>query len=241
MTKAYASCTDAVRLYQGEILSNVIERSATFIGPAADAFGMDELVHPYAVIVTQDCDLEQDARGRATAPSQNPAEEKKRQNSMSRFVTLVVASEFEKSADAFAGSDVRKRAKQNKDERFQFLAPVPVADDKGGLGIPALVLDFKRVFAYRLDELLKAIERDETKRRARLVSPYAEHLSDRFAYFVQRIGLPRDHHDFEPQKAPPAPATQPIPTEQAAPTAEDANSNQVKQLPTGDLPAGEKK
>lgn len=190
--RAYTAITENDRLYQGEILANVVERVVRWIRRTEegdDDFGIDEIVHPYAVIVTQDCDLEQDARARA--------DEHAGKGGLVHSLLLVVASEFENAKDRFAGSDIRKRARQNKDDRYQFLSPVPAGDDVSGAGIPALVLDFKRLFAYPTPELLGAIERGETRRRTRLFTPYAEHLSDRFGHFVQRVGLPRDHHDFE--------------------------------------------
>ncbi|MBX3190637.1 MAG: hypothetical protein KF819_26790 [Labilithrix sp.] len=202
MGDVYQSSAKAARLYQGEVLSNVIERSAPWIRAEGDEgeFGLDEVVHPYAVIISQDCDLEQDARARST-----PMDPAKRENATLRYVLIVVASEFEK-ATGFGGSDIKRRAKQNKDERFQFLAPVPAEDDALTVGVVPLVLDFKRFFSYRTDELLKAIERAETKRRTRLLSPYVEHLSDRFAFFFQRIGLPRDHHDIADGRGQPSTA-----------------------------------
>ena len=194
MSGVYAVSAAEGRLYQGEILSDVIERLTTWVGRTDDRddFGIQEVVHPYVIVLAQDCDLEQDARAR----SDDKMEGAQRENALLPSVVLVVASEFEKAKDRFGGSDVRKRAKQNKDERFQYLSGVASDEDAVRVGIPPLVLDFKRFFTYPMAELLKAIERGEARRRSRLATPYAEQLSDRFGYFLQRIGLPRDHHDI---------------------------------------------
>lgn len=198
-THAYLSSTGVTRLYQGEILSNVVERlvKRTTDADGGDDFGFNEIVHPYVVVLAQDCDLEQDANGRAA----QSADESKLRNALMSHVLLIVASEFENSKGLFAGSDIRKRAKQNKDERYHFLSAVPPVDDALTFGIPSIVLDFKRLFTYPTEELLISISHGETKQRARLSSPYVEHLSSRFGYFIQRVGLPHDHHNFETQEA----------------------------------------
>jgi hypothetical protein len=64
------------RLWQGEILSNVIERQAVRQGDAS--FDLREVVHPYAIVFTQDCDLEQDGRVRGDTS----IEQAKRQNAL---------------------------------------------------------------------------------------------------------------------------------------------------------------
>jgi hypothetical protein len=192
------------RLYQGEILSNVIERRARVVRARPDdgsayTVEVDEIVHPYVVLATQDCELEQDARVREL-----PIEDKKRGNASLDHVLLVIASDFEQSTGRFPSSEIRKRARANKDERYQFLSAVPSAEDTEGAGVPSLVLDFKRFFTHPISELLGAIEWREALRRARLVTPYAEQLSDRLGHFIQRIGLPLDHHDV------PSPAALPL-------------------------------
>jgi hypothetical protein len=198
-TRAYLSSLGVTRLHQGEILSNVVERLVKWTPDAegGDDFGFAEVVHPYVVVLAQDCDLEQDANGRAT----RGLDESKLRNALISNVLLIVASEFENAKSLFPGSDVRKRAKQNKDERFHFLSAVPAADDALTFGIPSMVLDFKRFFTYPTEELLNSISRGEARQRARLSSPYVEHLSSRFGYFIQRVGLPQDHHNFETQSA----------------------------------------
>jgi hypothetical protein len=85
---------------------------------------------------------------------------------------------------------------------------VPTAHDALDTGVPALLLDFKRSFSYPAEELLGNIAAGETNRRARLATPYLEHLASRAGYFVQRVALPRDHHvldDTKPPALPPGP------------------------------------
>lgn len=123
------------RLRQGEVLSDLVEWNIVFNDQGeAEA---DHVDHPFAVIVTQDCDLEQDYRAR-TDPEMKPQQ---RENGLLAHVLVVVAANFEASKEKFAGSDVRRRAHQNKDERYQFLAPGGPTEDLLGLGFPSLILD----------------------------------------------------------------------------------------------------
>jgi len=181
---------DGQRFFQGEILSNLVERQVA--RTTGNEFGFQELEHPYAVILSQDCDLEQDARVR-----QDPTlDDFKKRNGQLLHVLLVAASEFSRAHGSFAGSDVRKRVKQNKDERFHYLSAVPPEADKTKVGIPALILDFKQIFSLPTAELLVNAREGEVLRRARLAPQYLEHLSSRAAYFLHRVGLPKDHHDL---------------------------------------------
>lgn len=177
------------RLSHGEILTDLVELVAHRDG---DEFAVEEVSHPFVVVLTQDCDLEQDAKARADSS----ADASKRAKAMLSCVLLVVASKFDTATD-FGGSDIKRRAKSNKDERYHFMSAVPAELDQSGEGLPALVLDFKRYFTCPLAELLKTIDVGSTKKRSRLASPYSEHLSNRFGYFLQRVALPKDHHDFE--------------------------------------------
>jgi len=63
------------------------------------------------------------------------------------------------------------------------------AEDVGGLTIEHSVVDFHEVFTLPrqvLEALLKARSQD----RAQLLPPYREHLSQSFARFFMRVGLP---------------------------------------------------
>lgn len=54
-----------------------------------------------------------------------------------------------------------------------------------------MIVDLRRLHTVRLD-LLSALCR-AGKRRARLLSPYREHLAKHFADTFSRIGLPRPY------------------------------------------------
>ncbi len=197
----YSAVAATDRLYQGEILRNVVERLVKRVG---DDFAAEDLIHPYAVVLTQDCDLEQDHNARA--PN---AEGKGKDAGRIPRVLLIEAFAADAYKTKLGGSDIAKRARQNKDERYHYLAAVPAEADLQRQGIPALYLDFKRYMTLDLEEFRADMASGVTQRCSRLTTPYAEHLSSRFGYFLLRIGLPLDHHRAEEVGPPMAPAATP--------------------------------
>lgn len=63
--------------------------------------------------------------------------------------------------------------------------------ESGGLAIPHQVVDFHEVFSLPL-EFLELWMRASGANRLRLLAPYREHLSQAFARFFMRVGLPED-------------------------------------------------
>jgi len=179
--RIYVAMSGVARLAQGEIITGLVERAPVKVGPE---YGLAEISHPYAVVVTQDCDLEQDHRAREkgdVSPLQN--------------ILFVVADEAEGAMRGIVGSDLRRRTRQNKEERYHYLSEVPRHADGDSTGLPALVLDFKRIFSCPTQLLADYFASGEIRHRTRLETPYAEHLSLRFGFIFQRIGLSVDHHD----------------------------------------------
>ena len=182
----YAPAPAGGRLWQGEILSNVIE-----IRRAPEELGLEQpteverLVHPYALVMTPDCDLEQDfnARQDASAPE-------------SRLVPHVLLCEV-REAEELRGSraltsKLWTRVRQNQDERYQYLHRVSPAEDMVGEGLPVLALDFKRILTLPTDELYAQIG-PVVGRRALLVDRYLFEVMQRFYSFQSRVGVPVPH------------------------------------------------
>jgi hypothetical protein len=139
-------------------------------------------LHPYAIVVSQDCDLDWDHKTRIDS-----AKDKLIPSIL--FCEVAPASSVRSSTR----SDIWKRIKINKDERYQFLQKVASDEDVLLEGLPELGIDFKRYFTIPADEVYARIAAKETMRRCRLVSPYLEHFSTRFAYYQFRIALPAEH------------------------------------------------
>ena len=156
-------------LRQGEIVTNLIQLKPNVPSLSTEEPEIIPIVHPYAIIVTQDCDLVQDFKPR----SEGSLESDKIIPSI-LFCEVATAEQLKGRADI--KSDIWKRIRQNKDDRYQFIEKVFSEDDLLGEGLPELGIDFKRYFTIPTDEIYFRIKAD-AKRRCRLVSPYLEHLS----------------------------------------------------------------
>jgi hypothetical protein len=172
-------------LLQGELLSNVIQFRLDLQTLGTPEVSGRSFVHPYAVTLTQDCDLEQDFKARRGLIAADKI------ISSVLFCEVTTAEELRGSTGI--NSTIWARIRTNKDERYHFLQKIEAGDDALGQGLPELGLDFKHYFTIPVEEIYRRIELGETQRRCVLVSPYLEHLSSRFAYFLSRVALPHDH------------------------------------------------
>ena len=180
---------------QTEILSDVTEYRLI-----ADSILSDEgleivpIIHKLAIIVSQDCDLEQDYHRRRELKESGQVTDAEDEKLLPSILLCEVASE---SAIAAAlkvqGRTVRERFRQNKEERYQFLKAVEAKADAEKSGIEAMGIDFKRYFSVPTEELYAQL-RGDCKRRCSLGPHYLEHFSRRFTNHLSRVALPKDHH-----------------------------------------------
>jgi hypothetical protein len=170
---------------QGEILTDVVQRRRSFQSLALEAPEIEEIGHPYCVIATQDCDLEQDHDARNEDP---PAADKMIPN----ILLLQAVRGEELIAGLPKGKDILKRVIGNRDDRYHVLEPVAVDSDTLGHGLPALGIDFKRYFTVPTDELYAQLN-SGARRRTQLNSNYLEHFNQRFAGYLSRVALLREH------------------------------------------------
>lgn len=186
----YCCASKSAPLRQGEILSGLVQRVRTIrsLLPGQEP-EIAEIEHPFAMVLSQDCDLLADFEFRekhkwsAQEPSQSVLP-----NVL--FCEAVTISEL--LAKVPKGTDIWKRIRQNKDERYHVLESVPLSLDVLAEGIPALGIDFRRYFSVPTDEIYTQFKMG-TARRSRLISPYLEHFTSRFAAYLSRVALPRDH------------------------------------------------
>lgn len=140
---------------------------------------------PMVICLNQDCDLNSDERDK----------EKEGSNRNCRLLHLVVAPVFNFNSflngmhwgDIF---DVEKKQRltdtstrkimNNEDPRYHYLC----FDNECGL--PEMIVDFKHFFTVSTDYLYKNLD----KRVRAIDALYREKISQRFAYFISRIGLP---------------------------------------------------
>jgi hypothetical protein len=173
-------------LCQGEILSDLVQAKL-----AQESVGAKEGVtvhwklHPWAIIMSQDCDLDLDFKAR----SGQAKEDKLLPNVL--FCEMISAEELSVPSE-WMNSRIWDRVKRNKDERYQFLQRVQPATDALGEGLPELGIDFKRYFTIPTEEVYIQLKQ-KTRRRCKLVSPYLEHLCVRFSFYQCRVALPSEH------------------------------------------------
>ncbi len=174
-------------LRQGEIVGNLLQ-----ITVAVDTIGSDEIavtpvVHPYAIVVSQDCDLEGDWRERERGSAGNNA----------KLMSNVLFCDVYTATHVRQAPGVNRSAWNyictNRDIRYQFLQKVEPEQDLTVEGLPEMVVDFKRYFAMPTDEVYARFNTGELQRRCFFHPPYLQHLATRFYYYQYRVALPEQH------------------------------------------------
>jgi hypothetical protein len=189
--RIYSSSASSEPLRQGEILSGILHRrrSLRSLLPSVSP-EIIETEHPYAILVSQDCDLENDFKYRSESNAEQLDDRSDKILPNSLFCEVVTVEEL--CASVPRGKDIWKRIIQNKDERYQVLEAIPPSEDALKKGIPSLGIDFKRYFSIPTDELYVQLKTGGT-RRCRLNSPFLEALCGRFVHYLSRVALPKEH------------------------------------------------
>lgn len=175
------------RIGQGSILKN-IEYEITALSPNKQEVIQVQVVFPYAVVLNQDCDLTRDFEIRF---DKIPRE---KMNLGNTLYTILLAPMF--NADLLREgkhfdnlgieckrihSESWSRVKINDDKRYHFTPSEPKLD------LPNLVIDFKHFFTLPTSDIYDYLKPEPFLRFDDL---YREEVSQRFAYYISRIGLP---------------------------------------------------
>lgn len=169
------------RIYQGDILKNV-----HYVEAIAEDNGQVEIsiiTFPYAVVVSQECDLEWDQQSRPSKFALVSA-------------LLVPLYNYEHILDGsyleHLGTSMHtissnknktdnKMLRQNDNPRYHY---IEFPDD---IELVPSVVDFKQYFTVSIDSMLQLKERNYI---CTLETPFKESLVQRFANYISRIGLP---------------------------------------------------
>ena len=182
---------------QGEILTNVVQYNLVANKISKEqienenelGLPLNRVIHPYAIIVTQDCDLDWDYRARQGGSSQ-PS---KLLNSII-LCEITTAKEVRDIADKnVMNSREWDLVKSQRHERFYFFQSVDVECELEQKGLPELTADFKKVFGIDSATLYHQIAINIAKKRSILSSPYLEHFSKRYNSFHGRVALPSQY------------------------------------------------
>ena len=188
-------------LRQCEILSGLIVYEIAIESIAINTVNIDDhrpasleatpIVHPFAIVVSQDCDLTQDYNFRHNNVG-------KPRNSVSSilFCEAMEADELvhgEEHGSVFAEGAIRQDYRNNNDFRFHFIQEIPREFDSLGCGLPELGFVFKRFFSIPTKAAYDQVELGYAQRRSVLKSPYVEHFCDRFYHYNNRIALPEQY------------------------------------------------
>lgn len=190
MADVFYSPSTAGEFRQGEILTG-LKQIVPLPGTALQSPVANIVEHRYAVILSQDCDLEQDFKARFDPdldPSKLAAKERRKLQSILFCDAIPEAEVKERIADP----SIWRNALQNKNEPFHYLHEASQEGDAKGEGLPPLGLDFKNYFTMATDDVY-AQANALKNRRSVLKAYYAEHLSVRFFFYQLRIALPKEH------------------------------------------------
>ena len=192
-------CVDpADRINQGDIYANIdfVEKVVS----DGDEVTIQQIVFPLAIVLTQDCDLEQDSR------YLQPGDESKPSTQDKQMLSVIVAPIY--NEDLFLRGEhldsigrkmqvINKTRKGKPTTRYQYL--VNNSDPRyhhlkfdDAVPIPDSVIDFKHYFTLTSEYL------DRIRAGAfvcKVGELYRELITQRFANFLSRIGLPAAQSD----------------------------------------------
>ena len=177
------------RLIQGEVIGPVWEYVPA-VPPTEVARGAEIPVSPIRherlILVTQDCDLEQDYALRF--PRGWDDEPVLVDDEPGAVPHVVLCESFEELRSRVAGGDIFRRAKRNQDERYHTL---PDADVTGtDLRLPTLYIDFRRAVALPTRFVYAGLREGGIERLALLPEIFRLDLAHRFFGYLSRVPVP---------------------------------------------------
>lgn len=175
----YADWRSSQRLVQGDIYQDL----SFVVGiKTAAVLDIEEVNLRYAVILSQDCDLSSHQRAVDSGKMQNRA--------ILPSVLVCPAYPFEQFFEGKHLEGKQLDTLQEKKDRIrenEKLKRYHYVEKNQDIGLTELVIDFKHFYTVGYDVLMKARKDSYITTINEL---YRENLSQRFAQFLSRIGLP---------------------------------------------------
>jgi hypothetical protein len=190
------------RVSQGDIVRDV--EHVEEVRESEGIITVARIIFPFAVVLTQDCDLAQDPRCAETAGDLQASGET-RPASEDKWLLSVLVAPMYNAIHFFEGthladlsmrmqkfnSDQKRKVKINEVPRYhhmEFTDETP---------IPPVVIDFKHYFSVNA-EYLKRLTKDRLV--CQIPPLFREDLSHRFAAYLSRIALPIDEGETPPRR-----------------------------------------
>ncbi len=175
---------------QGEIITNF-----PLLIPLSEEANEKKIVK-FVVVLSQRCDLEYDYIVREKYDFASIEGDVKELPTI-LFLELEEAKLEKVKIKAEDKMKLWHKIEQNQDIRYQYLSKVDESKDMKREGISELVGDFKRHFSAPTQYIYDLIRQHLLERRCFLISPYAEEVSLRFAFYISRIPTPVPHHKIK--------------------------------------------
>ena len=186
MESLYIQSPGSGSLRQGEILQDVNEVTFKLEElPPNISTGMNVRIeikrHPRTIILSPDCDLEWDYQARIGESDPD-----------TKLMSHVLLCDLEDAATLRETGRVKNRrefdrVRGNREERYHYLQ---ASHTGSGYQIEEFYVDFKRLFALPAEYVVHESEAGKITRLSVLKSPWIQHLTHRFTFFLGRIGLP---------------------------------------------------
>ncbi|MCJ7575909.1 MAG: hypothetical protein MUO80_04425 [Dehalococcoidia bacterium] len=194
---------DCKRVCQGDILRDFEYEGWISIVDDPEASGkkkvrLSRIKFPYTVILSQDCDLDRDFRARDSA--NNDSDLDKNQDKYLHSILLCPAYPAESLRRGNHLQDMQLKMEHIPTRKWDFvvLNEVPryhYLENEMSLQIPFLAMDFKQYLTVPRDTVYEKLQNHYIGTLNQL---FREELSQRFAYYLSRIGLPQienpNHH-----------------------------------------------
>jgi hypothetical protein len=187
----YEDARLAGRLVQGEVLGPVWEY-VPLIAPVelpaeTTEIPVRALRHPRMLLLTQDCDLEQDFSLRFPGGDVD-AEPAALVAEPGAVPHVLLCDLFEDLRSRVAGGDIFKRARRNQDERYHALPSVPIAGQD--VDMPELFADFRHAIALPTEFVYAGVRGGGIERRALLPELFRLDFVHRFHAYQARVPVP---------------------------------------------------
>lgn len=167
---------ESERIRQGEILTNVPE-----IVHNEGSTELASVNRGFAAVITPDCDLERDW-------------EKRSEGNRSHLSAISLLVGINGSDRTLIPKALWGKIRKMDHAASHAVEACPVEFDAQSAGLPALVFNFGHVFSLPTSYLYHCLGNGGILRRTQLLSPYRDHLIQRYCSYVGRVALEENHN-----------------------------------------------